>query len=111
MHDHSEQILAVVTELRDLALLIAEPHIAARDKKLREELLRIVGRSPVKRKTIFLMDGTRTQAAIHQETGMNKGQLSTFVKQLSEGKLLIGRAKHPKLAISILSNFFEQADK
>ena len=54
------------------------------------------------------MDGSRTQAAIHKQTAINKGQLSTLVKQLNQSKLLTGDPKTPKLAITIPPNFFDQ---
>jgi hypothetical protein len=57
------------------------------------------------------MDGNHTQTAIHKETGINNGHLSTLVKQLGQSKLLAGDGKNPKLAISIQTNFFEQSDK
>ena len=107
MGDHSEQILGAVNEIRDLIRLMAEPQIAARDQKLREELLRLVSRSVPKQKSVFLMDGTRTQAAIIKETGVGQGHLSTLVKQLAQNNLLNGDPKQPKLAISIPSKFFE----
>ena len=108
MSDHSLEILSAVNEIRDLVRLMAEPQIAARDQKLREELLRIVGRSLPKQKSIFLMDGNHTQSAITKTIGINKGHLSTLVKQLGQNELLSGDTKQPKLAIAIPSNFFEK---
>jgi hypothetical protein len=78
---------------------------------LREELVRIVGKSAPKAKSVLLMDGTLTQAAIHAKTGVNQGHLSTLVKQLVTSKLIIGDSKQPKLAIAIPSNFFEKASQ
>lgn len=107
MENHSEKILEAINEIRDLVRLMAEPQIAARDQKLREELLSLVGRSVPKQESVFLMDGNYNQAAIRKKTGMNQGNLSTLVKKLAENKLLAGDTKQPKLAISIPSNFFE----
>lgn len=108
MSEHSEEILHAVNEIRDLIRLMAEPQIAARDQKRREELLRVVGRSAPKQKSIFLMDGTRTQAAIRKLSGIHQGYLSTLVKQLGTHELLSGDSKQPKLAIVIPSNFFKK---
>lgn len=108
MGDHSEKILEAVNEIRELIRIMAEPQIAVRDKNLRGELRRIVGRSVPKQKSVLLMDGTRNQVAIQRQTEMNKGNLSTLVKQLSESKLLVGDPKQPKLTISIPANFFEE---
>lgn len=106
-----EVLLSAICEIRDLVRLIAEPQIAARDEKLRNELTRIVGMGEAKRKAVFAMDGIRTQLQIHKQTGMHAGNLSTLVKQLGQGGLLSGDPKKPKLAISIPTNFFEQKGK
>jgi hypothetical protein len=102
------EILAALHEIRDLVRLIAEPQIAARDKKLRDELIGIVGEGAAKRKAVLAMDGSRTQMEIHRQTGMNAGNLSTLVKKLSKAQLLTGDMKQPKLAFPIPSNFFDQ---
>jgi hypothetical protein len=57
------------------------------------------------------MNGSRTQAVIQQETGINQGNLSTLVKQLNGAKLLSGDGKEPKLAISVPADFFESGAK
>ena len=106
MSDHPE-ILAAVNEIRDLIRLMAEPQIAARDKRLRAELVRIVGRSIPKQKSVLFMDGNHKQSAIVQKSGVNQGHLSTLVKELNKSQLLAGDLKQPKLVISIPSNFFE----
>jgi hypothetical protein len=109
--DEKSELLKAILEIRDLVRLLAEPAIAARDQKLRSELKRIVGSSPAKQKSVFLMDGNRTQSDIHGETNVNQGHLSTLVKQLDENKLLSGDVKKPKLAISIPPQFFELGGK
>jgi ABC-type thiamine transport system ATPase subunit len=100
-------ILSAVREIRDLVRLLAEPAIAERDRKLRDELRRIVKKSVAKRKAVLLMDGSRTQRAIHREAGINEGHLSTLVKQIKSANLLSGDGKEPKLSISVPANFFE----
>jgi DNA-binding MarR family transcriptional regulator len=107
MVDINAELLNAIHEIRDLIRLMAEPAIAERDKKLRAELRLLVGNSSAKAKSVLLMDGTRTQAAIRKDTGLNQGNLSTLVKQLNANKLLTGDGKQPKLAISIPSTFFE----
>ena len=106
MDENSAEMLTAVLEIRDLIRLMAEPAIAERDRKLRNELRRIVGNSARQSQSVLLMDGTRTQRDIHRETGINVGQLSTLVKQLKSGHLLEADVKQPKLAISIPGNFF-----
>jgi hypothetical protein len=107
MDEHSAELLSVVCEIRDFIRLMAEPAIAERDQKLRDELRRIIGKSPTKAKAVLLMDGSRLQSAIQRESGMNQGNLSRLVKELSDGNLLSSEGKEPKLAISIPANFFE----
>lgn len=107
MDEISAELLSAVREIRDFVRLMAEPAIAERDRNLRIELRRIVGKSVPGAKAVLLMDGTRSQTAIRNEIGINQGQLSVLVKQLNAGKLLSGDGKEPKLAISIPANFFE----
>jgi hypothetical protein len=109
--DEKSELLNAILEIRDLVRLLAEPAIAERDQKLRINLKRIVGNSPAKQKSVFLMDGNHTQSDIQDKTNVNQGHLSTLVKQLKENKLLSGDGKKPKLAISIPSSFFESGEK
>lgn len=108
MSDHSTEILKAIHEIRDLVRLMAEPALAERDKRLRGDLRRIIGNSKPKADAVLLMDGTRTQRAIHKETGINEGNLSTLVKQLKNAKLLVGEGKQLKLTISVPKDFFEK---
>lgn len=107
MDEVPSELLNAVREIRDLIRLMAEPAIAQRDKNLRAELRCIVGKSAHKAKSVLLMDGSRTQATIQKETGINQGSLSTFVKLLNESGLLVGEGKEPKLSIAIPADFFE----
>ena len=61
----------LLTEIRDLLLLIAEPQLAQRDERWRTALAEIVGRGKQKAEAVVLMDGTRTQAEIHNEFTTN----------------------------------------
>ena len=107
MSEEASQLLEAVSEIRELLRLIAEPAIAVRDGEFRERLRKIVGTSARKRKSVFLMDGTHTQKQIRDLTSVNQGDLSTLVKKLNAGKLLVGDARLPKLAFAIPSNVFE----
>jgi DNA-binding Lrp family transcriptional regulator len=111
VQDQNAELIAAVNEIRDLIRLMAEPAIAERDRKLREELRRIVGKSTPKASAILLMDGTRTQTDIHSACGIHKGALSELVKQLKQSKLLTGDISKPKLAITILASFFESGGR
>jgi hypothetical protein len=88
--------------------LLAEDKIAERDAKQRNALREIVGASVSKQKSVFLMDGTRTQAEIQRAASVNQGNLSIMVGKLHKAKLLADDTKKPKLAISIPPNFFEK---
>ena len=106
MNEESE-LLTAVRKICELLELLAEDKIAERDAKQRLALRQIVGTSLTKQKSIFLMDGTRTQAEIVRATAVNNGHLSTMVGKLHKANLLIDDTKRPKLTISIPSNFFE----
>jgi hypothetical protein len=107
MGDNSTELLETVRKIYGLLELLAEDKIAQRDSKQRTALLEIVGKSVTKQKSVLLMDGTRTQAQIRKVTSMHQGDLSTMVGKLNKIELLVGDTKKPKLAISILPNFFE----
>jgi hypothetical protein len=107
MSEDTQKLLEEVSQIRRLLELLAEPAIAQRDSKLRDELRRIVGSSAPKQKAALLMDGSRTQAQLVQETGVHKGSLSTMVGQLEGAALLAGDKKFPRLTISIPSTFFD----
>lgn len=98
----------LLREIRDLLLVMAEPALAKRDERLREALLEIVGNSKAKAKAVLLMDGSRAQATIKKESGIDAGALSRCVKELRAAELVAkGDDKHPKLVITIPPNFFE----
>lgn len=101
----------LLREMRDLLRVMAEPALAKRDERLRAALLDVVGAGKVKAKATFLMDGSRTQAAICKESGIDAGNLSRLVKALRTNGLIGTDEKHPKLAISIPPDFFERVEK
>lgn len=98
----------LLSEIRDLLHIIAEPQIAERDRRLRDSLRVAVGRSVNGQKAVLLMDGSRKQADIVKEGGIAKGQLSTLVKTLTEAKLISNNDGKPRLLIPIPANFFEK---
>ncbi|MBZ5664441.1 MAG: hypothetical protein LAO30_07525 [Acidobacteriia bacterium] len=100
----------LLSEIRDLLRLIAEPALAKRDEGLRVALRELVGRSKPNAKAVLLMDGTRTRAAIRQGSGIDQGNLSRLAKSLRE-KGLITADEQPKLLIAIPANFFETTEK
>ena len=103
----SEELTELVRKIHGLLELLAEEKVAQRDAKQRESLRQLVGTSPTKQKSIFLMDGSHTQAQIWKTTGVNRGHLSTMVGKMHKAKLLAGDTKLPKLVISIPTHFFE----
>lgn len=78
--DENTQLLR---EIRNLLQVIAEPQIATRDKRLRDELQKIVGTSTKKAKAILAMDGSKNQSTLRKESGMDVGNLSRLVKSPS----------------------------
>lgn len=109
MMSGSDEVIAAIFEMRDLLRLLAGPAIAERDKKAREDIRLIAGQGEKKQAAIMLMDGSKTQAEIVKETGIQKGNLSIVVKKLSEVGVLIDDIKRPKLKIFLPPNFFEMS--
>jgi hypothetical protein len=97
----------LLREIRDLLRLIAEPAVAERDKKLRGLLLQAVGKSKRKADAVILMDGTRSQAAIRKECGIDMGDLSRLVKALREAALIGADDKQPKTVFPVPANFLD----
>jgi len=106
MLNDSESV-ELLRKIYNLLELLAEDKIAQRDAKQRALLRQLAGTSVPKRKSILLMDGTRTQAEIRRETSVNQGHLSTLVGALHKSGLLVGDSKQPCLAISVPVDFFE----
>jgi len=100
--------IELLTEIRDLLQVMAEPMLAARDKRFRAGVRKVVGNSTGGRKAVFLMDGTRTQASIAKETAMDAGNLTRLVKALERESLCAVDEKKPKLVSKLPVGFFEQ---
>lgn len=107
MSESSVEILETLRKICGLLELLAEDKIVQRDAKQRAALREIVGTSSAKQKSVFFMDGSRTQAEIIRATSVNQGHLSTMVSRLHKEKLLTSDTKKPKLNFSIPPNFFE----
>jgi hypothetical protein len=108
MSESSVEILETLHKIYGLLELMAEDKIAQRDAKQRAALREIVGTSVAKQKSVFLMDGNRTQAEIHRAAPVNQGHLSTMVNKLHKEKLLGSDTKKPKLNFSIPQDFFDR---
>jgi len=102
----NEPEYAVLCEIRDLLLLIAEPQIDERDKQRREQLRKVVGKSEKNIKACLLMDGSRNQSAIAKEVPIDFGQLSKLVKALGEAQLLKDR-NTPAIVIPVSESIFK----
>ena len=100
----------LLREMRNLLLVVAEPELAKRDAKPRAALREIVGKSKPKAKAVLLMDGTRNQTAIRNESGLDAGALSRCVKAMREASLLNNGDQNPKLVIPIPPNFFDSTE-
>jgi hypothetical protein len=99
--------LELLTEIRDLLLVIAEPALAKRDHKFRDALRKIVGKSEKSRAAVLLMNGTMGQAAIVKQVPIDQGQLSRLMKALANESLIAPDEKHPKLVVTISAAVFE----
>src|SRR4051794_3671520 len=96
-NDQAELLIDEVRQIRKLLELLAEPAIAQRDAKLRDELRNIVGSSVKYQQSVMLMDGSRTQAQIVAQASVHQGNLSTMVGKLETAGLLADGRKQPKL--------------
>lgn len=100
----------LLREMCDLLRVIAEPTLAKRDARPRASLIGIVGKSSPRAKAVLRMDGSRTQAAICKESGIDHGGLSRLVKALRASGLLMAEEKEPKLAIPVPPNLFDDPE-
>ncbi len=100
-----------MVEIRDLLHVLAEPALAKRDEKCREAIRAVVGRSQKSASAIMLMDGSRAQAAISKEAGIDPGQLNRLIKSLEKNALIGADEKQPKLRIKLPPNFFDENGK
>jgi hypothetical protein len=102
-----DEQVGLLREIRDLLRIVAEPMLAKRDEKPRVSLIEIVGKSKTKAKAVLLMDGSRSQAEICKQSGIDQGNLSRLAKSLRAEGLIGPDQKHPIMVLSIPTNFFE----
>ncbi|MCX7008898.1 MAG: hypothetical protein NTY53_16910 [Kiritimatiellaeota bacterium] len=100
--------IELLTEIRDLLQVMAEPALEKRDAKLRASLRSSVGKSAKKAKAAMLMDGSRSQTVIVKESGIDQGDLSRLVKVLAAAQLVSADTKHPRLLVKVPSTFFDE---
>ena len=103
----TEKKLDLLLEIRDLLRLIAEPQLAERDRKWRDELRKIAGKGEKNIKGVLLMNGSRSQAMIAKEIPMDVGQLSKLVKALRTANLLSGN-ENPEVVIPVTESIFQE---
>jgi hypothetical protein len=103
--------IELLTQIRDLMHVMAEPQLAKRDAKARASLRQLVGTSSKRADTFALMDGTRSQADLVKATGIDAGNLSRFVKALGEAKLVGADSKRPKATLNVPRSFLEGGDE
>jgi hypothetical protein len=100
----------LLQKILDVVTLIAEPQIAQRDERQRNALSEIVGKGKLKAKAVCLMDGTKPQAAICKEAGIDAGALSRLTKALRKAGLL-GDDEKLKLTFSLPPGFMTDKEK
>lgn len=98
----------LLTEIRDLLLVLAEPVLAKRDQQARDRLRKIVGKSVKGAAAVMLMDGNRSAAAICKECGTDKGYLSRLIKALASAGVVESDDGSPRLVLKLPPNFFDQ---
>ena len=99
--------IELLTEIRDLLQVMAEPALEKRDAKPRSSLRTVVGGSSKKAKAALLMDGSRSQSAIVKESGIDQGNLSRLVRALAAAQLISADEKHPRLLVKVPFTFFD----
>lgn len=99
--------IELLTEIRDLMQVMAEPALAKRDATLRAALRAVVGGSKKRAKAAMLMDGARSQSAIAKEAGIDAGNVSRLVKALAASRLISADEKHPRLLLKVPDTFFD----
>jgi DNA-binding MarR family transcriptional regulator len=105
------QEIELLTEIRDLLQVMAEPALAKRDERFRDAVRVIVGKSQKFASAVMLMDGSQTRTAIAKEAGIDQGNLSRLVKALGEESLIAQDDKNPRLCIKLPQNFFDQKER
>jgi hypothetical protein len=100
--------IELLTEIRDLLQVMAEPALAKHDEKPRAALRAVVGKGQKKASAVLAMDGSKSQAAIVKETGIDPSGLSKLVKALKVESLIATDEGHPKLRVRVLPDFFDQ---
>jgi DNA-binding MarR family transcriptional regulator len=104
-----DQNTELLSEIRDLLRIIAEPTLDKRDQKQRAMLREVVGKGKFAAKAVLLMDGSRSQRVICKEAGIDSGNLSRLVKSLRSQGLVESELDKPKLVNPIPSDFFERS--
>jgi hypothetical protein len=104
------QEIELLTEIRDLLQVMAEPALAKRDAKFRSSLRTLVGGSGKKANAVHLMDGSRSQSEIGKEAGIDSGDLSRLVTGLATAQLIAADKKHPRLLVKVPLTFFDGGD-
>jgi hypothetical protein len=100
--------IELLTEIRDLLQVMAEPMLAQRDEKWRVAIRTVAGKGKKTGAAVMLMDGSRAQSEIAKAANIDSGQLNRLVKALeSAGALTITSEKRPKLLVKLPANFFE----
>lgn len=103
--------IELLTEIRNLLQVMAEPALAKRDERLRNALRAVAGKGQKNQSAVALMDGSKSQATIVKEVTIDRGNLSRLVKSLAKASLITPDEKHPKLVITIPPNFFDHGGK
>jgi hypothetical protein len=78
--DEDSEQLQLLREIRDLLRPVAD-HFQ-KDYDLRQKVRAIVNSSPPRRKAWDLIDGVLVQRDLHEQAGMDQGNLSKYLKAL-----------------------------
>lgn len=106
--EYNEKIVNLLTEIRELLRIIAEPQLAERDRQGRATIVKIVGRSQKRKSAVLLIDAVRTRADIQKLSEIDPGDLSRFMSELKEAQLCEEQSRVPRLRVSVDEKMFDQ---
>ena len=105
--DDTPRIVELLTDIRGLLLLMAEPQLEAGDKVARERLRALVGKSKKLQDSVGLMDGSNSRPDIQKKVPIDQGQLSRFIKALQEEALFDESEGRPRMSIYAPATIFQ----
>jgi len=109
--NETTSITTLLTDIRDLLLLIAEPAIAKRDSGLRASIREAVGTGVKRQAASLLMNGKLTRKEIQAQSTIDQSGISRLVSELIEKGLALEEDSRPCLVCQLPSDFYKAEEK